>query len=560
MNRPLATALAACLGVCAFADVEYTVRAVPAAKTFAVSMTVTNPGETEKFNIPAWCPGFYFLLDYNRRISDVAALDENGGKLRIQWAGGHSFTVFNPEKLKFNVNYRVLGNDPGLGFFRAHLRSTSGFINGPSTFMYASNHMLEPHRVKFSLPPDWDIATAMNSPKAGVYESEGYDEFVDHPIQLGKFVRRKFEVMDIPFEAIFVADGALRCDPDEETERLKQASVPAIKMMGSAPFKRYMYIVHLEVGDFSGGLEHRASNVIAVANFKSLRLDSLATHEFFHAWNVKQIRPDMLGPFDYSKEQRNPNIWFSEGVTDYYANIHAYQAGFLTRSQLLDQLTNEIEELQSSNVRKRLTLEDVCKQTWENGGFGVEDLSYYTKGLVIGLVADAAIRTNSKGEKSLDDLMRNFYERYALPKPGFGYDAIKEEMIALGGAEMGEHYDTMVRSTNEMPYQLLTGMGLRLAIPGQMYSEPYYLLDSKQRVINSASTNLVAPLQDGDVIVSAKYNGDETAMITYVRNGKTETANVPVRTYRAGDYRLQIDPYAKPEARARLEEWLKIPA
>lgn len=560
MNRTLASTLAVSLGVCAFADVEYTVRPVPAAKTFAVSMTVTNPAESEKFNIPAWCPGFYFLLDYNRRISDVTALTEDGAKLKVQWSGGHSFTVSNPDKVKFNVNYRVLGNDPGLGFFRAHLRSTSGFINGPSTFMYASNHMLEPHRVRFNLPPDWDIATAMTSPRAGIYESDGYDEFVDHPIQLGKFVRRKFEVINIPFEAIFVADGALRCDPDEETERLKQASIPAIKMMGSAPFKRYLYIIHLEIGDFNGGLEHRASNVVAVANVNSLRLDSLATHEFFHAWNVKQIRPDMLGPFDYSKEQRNPNIWFSEGVTDYYAYIHAYQAGFLTRSQLLDQLTNEIEELQSSEVRKRLTLEEVCKQTWENSGFGVGDLSYYTKGLVIGLVSDAAIRTITKGERSLDDLMRTFYERYALPKPGFAQDAIKEELVALGGSSMGDHYDTMVRSTKEMPYELLKGMGLRLTIPGQMYSEPYYLLDAKQRVTNAASTNLVAPLQDGDQITATKDNGNETASVTFVRNGNTQTVNIPVRTFRAGDYRLQIDPYASSEARARLDEWLKIPA
>lgn len=560
MHRALVAILTTASAVTAFADVDYTVRPVPAAKTYAVSMKLSNPGETERFNIPAWCPGFYFLLDYNRRIYDVAATGDDGARLKIQWSGGHMFTVYNPTKTKFTVSYRVMGNDPGLGFFRAHLRTNIGFINGPSTFMYATDHMLEPHRVKFNMPAaDWDVATAMESPVPGLYESEGYDEFVDHPFQLGKFVRKKFEVQGMPYEAIFVADGAIRANVDEETERLKQASLPALKMMGKAPFKRYVYFVHLEVGDFAGGLEHRASNVIAVENFKSLRLDSLATHEYFHAWNVKQIRPDMLGPFDYSKEQRNPNIWFSEGVTDYYAYIHAYQAGFLTRSQLFDQLTNEIEELQASNVRKRLTLEEVCKQTWENGGFGVDDLSYYTKGMVIGLVADAALRSKTKGEKSLDDLMRTFYDRYHLPKPGFPVNAIKDEMVAMAGPEMGDMYDTMVRSTKEMPFEVLKDMGLRLLIPGQTYTEPYYVLDGKNKVVNASTTNMVSPLEDGDVVLGAKEGKDDMATISFTRNGASMSADIKVRSFRAGDYRLQPDPYATNEAKLRLEEWLKIP-
>ena len=112
--------------------------------------------------------------------------------------------------------------------------------------------------------------------------------------------------------------------------------------MKKVPFKKYVYLIHLEVGDFAGGLEHRASTTIATGNGQTVHLDELATHEFYHSWNVKQIRPKILGPFDYSKPQRTVNLWFSEGVTDYYSKLHAYQAGLIGESQLLDGLRDEI--------------------------------------------------------------------------------------------------------------------------------------------------------------------------------------------------------------------------
>ena len=551
--------LLAAISAKSYAEVHYSVKPVPTAKTFAIRMQITNAAETETIRIPAWCPGFYRILNYEKKLSDVKILDPEGNDLRVRWLNSRGFQVQNPNKTPITINYRIFGNDEGLGFFGSHLRAQSGFINGPSAFLFADNHLKEQCRLTFNLPADWDIATAMDSDGRGNYSAGDYDEFIDHPIQLGKFVRKSFKVGEIPFEAIWVGDPGIRCNIDEETERLRRGSIPAIKMFGGASFKKYLYIVHLEVGDFSGGLEHRASNVIATENTESIHLDALATHEYFHAWNVKQIRPILLGPFDYTKEQRSPNIWFSEGVTEYYSHLHAYQAGFGSRSQLLETLTNNIEELQMSKTRLKLTLEDVCKQTWEHGGFGVEDLSYYTKGLVVGLLCDAFIRGETNGKSSLDDLMRSFYIKYGLPKPGFSDDGIKDGLIELAGPKIGPIYDTMVRSTQALPYDLLNRIGLRLTIPGQMYKEPLYLLTAEGVVTNATQSNLAGGIKDGDKVLNAKENGENALDVTVSRDGKIMNLKLPGRTFKAGDYRLQRNPFATADEKKRLEEWLKIP-
>ena len=557
--RLLVPILGAMICAAGFADLKYTVKPFPASKSYGIHMVITNANETETVRIPAWCPGFYFILDYEKKLSDVKVLDLDGNDLKFKWVDSRGFVVQNPKKTPITINYRILGNDQGLGFFRSHLRATMGFINGPSAFLFAQAHMTEPCELRFNLPADWDIATAMTTDGKGLYTAAGYDEFVDNPIQLGKFTRRTFKVKDIPYEAIWVGDPGIRCNIDAETERLRRGSIPALNLFGEAAFKKYIYFIHLEVGDFNGGLEHRACNVIAVDNSETIHLDALATHEYFHAWNVKQIRPVLLGPFDYTKEQRCPNIWFSEGVTEYYSQLHAYQAGFLSQSQLFDVLTNNIEELQKSKMNLKITLEDACKKAWENGGFGVEDMSYYTKGLVVGLISDAYIRGDSAGKSSLDDLMRSFFAKYKLPNPGFSDNAIRDGLIELTTSKAGPLYDTMVRTTQPMPYDSLKRIGLRLTIPGEVYVDPLYLVNGEGKVTNATPSNIEGGVKNGDQILLAKVTGEKTIEVVALRGGRQIKLNLAARSFKAGDYRLQANPFATAEEKKRLEEWLKIP-
>ena len=447
----------------ASATVHYKLTPQPAAKSILVSVTLDNPKASEVFRIPGWCPGYYQMAGYGQKIYDVKATDVSGQLLNLQKLDGNSWKVQGPSSGKETFSYRVLGDDAGLGFFGVKVQDDKAFVNGAAGFVYADGRKTEDVDLKIQNPDRWQVATPMDSKPDGGYKAGGYDEFIDHPIQLGTFQKTGFKVGDVPFEVIFVApDNHVSCDMDAETERLRRVSEPALKMFMGASFKRYLYIIHLQVGNFGGGLEHRACNVQAVPNTPQLHLDDLAAHEYFHAWNVKQIRPYVLGPFDYTKPQRTGNLWFAEGVTDYYAKLHTYQSGLQTESWLRDQLLEQITELQTGHTRKSKTVEESSRECWESDGFGVGDLSYYTKGLLAGFIFDAAIIDATNGKKNLDDLLRLLYLQHKLPKPGYEEDDLRVAINDVAGVDLSDLYTKMIRSTDDLPYGLLSKIGLRV--------------------------------------------------------------------------------------------------
>jgi len=447
-------------------EIRYTVAPEPAQGTVRFTITVERPGQKPHFRIPAWCPGFYWIQSYHKKISDVRAVTPSGESLALERPDDRGWIVQNPTGDQVTVSYRVLGDDPGLGFFGVNVRPHTAFINGPAGFMYVEGRKEEATRVRFQLPEEWDVATAMEKAADGSYTSGDYDELIDHPIQVGKFARRAFSSVGVPFEAVFVApDNKILCDPDAEVKDLAKLCEPAIRMFGGAPFKKYLFIVHLATGNFAGGLEHRSSTVLAVGNTRRLHLDTLATHEFFHVWNVKHIRPKALGPFDYTKEVRTRTLWFCEGVTDYYAQLISYRAGFHDPEWLIGVMGSMIHAHQAGKQRLTMTVEDACKAVWEHGGFAVNDLNYYTTGAVMGLLFDAAIRDATDGARSLDDVMRLLMKRHQLPKPGFEDDGLLQAMSEVSGRDMTPLYQRMARTTKEFPWEVLEAIGLKVEAP-----------------------------------------------------------------------------------------------
>lgn len=531
-------------------------------------MTLTAKAPETEVRIPAWCPGYYVLQNYQKKISDLRIADADGKPLPYSTPDERGWKIKAAAGTKLAISYRVLGDDPGLGFFAVSVKPHTVFINGPAAFLYAAGRLEEPVRIRFNLPAEWEVATAMDPGEGGVWTSGGYDELTDHPIQLGLFKRRKFQVEGIPFEAVFVSETqTVNADVDEEARQLAQLSRPAIKMMGGAPFKRYLYLIHLAIGDFSGGLEHRASTVLAVGNGRRLRLNELATHEFYHSWNVKQIRPKVLGPFDYTKAVRTRNLWFAEGVTDYYAHIHAYQSGIVPLSRMLQGFSQQISELDSSQTRKVKTVEEASLGAWEGGSMGTGDLSYYTKGSIAGLVFDAVIRARTAGKKSLDDVMRLLYERTRLPRPGYEEDELLKTMSEVAGTDLSELYRKVVQSTEEVPYGELKALGLRVRMPGDGSRDLGY------QVENGAVSEVESDIQQlglmkGDRLLSvgqerfvpgcfAPLAEGSEYMLTVNRNGEEKRLRLPVRTPKTIHPTLEFDPFATAEAERRREEWLR---
>jgi predicted metalloprotease with PDZ domain len=543
----------------ALADIRYTLKPEPASRTVLVSVSVEPTEDIVSFSIPAWCPGFYQIRNYERSISDVRAVDHEGQTVAVQHPSARTWTVKGDGLDRVTISYRVQGDDQGLGFFGVHIGPKNGFVNGPAAFMYVDGRLTEACTLKIENPEGWDVATAMDFRDKG-YSAPGYDEFIDHPIELGQFKRVPFKAGGASFEAIFSAPDGKIPDRAGEVEELRALSEPAIKMFGGTPFKKYLYIVHLAVGSFGGGLEHRASTVLAVPNSDPVELGSLAAHEFFHAWNVKHIRPVGLGPFDYANKVRTKDLWFVEGVTDYYAQLHTYEAGIYGEPELLSALGYEIDSLHNSQTRRTKTLEDVCWSTWEADGFGSGDLSYYTKGLVVGLVLDAAIRNATNGQRSLDDVMRHLYERHRLPKPGFEDGALRKAISEVALKDLSALYDQCVRSTQEIPYSVLETIGLQVLAPGTSYES--WAFDVRDGLISGLRDHAKSEgLREGDRIIqisdSPSGDPDSACLITVERRSHLVELAITKAPTRASAFRLVRLGSPSDRAARLLNGWLR---
>jgi len=545
------------LATLAQAEISYYLEPEVSSRTLRVKVTVNDPGEAPSFCFPAWCPGWYVLTSSYKKANDVKAVSASGQSLVVQHPDKYTWTVANPSKGQVVFSYRITADEGGLGFDYTHVDNRTAFVNGPAAFMYLKGRIKEPTSLTIKVPTSWDIATPLTLVE-GKYHARDFDEFIDSPIQMGSMKRKSFTIGSVPFEVIFVGrTDDIRQDIDFETNRIKKLSEPAIKMFGSIPCKKYMYFLHMGSGMWGGGLEHQASTVLDVGNSKPLYIDTLVTHEFFHTWNVKNIRPKVLGPFDYTQPCRTRNLWFAEGVTDYYSKIIAYRTGLYNEKWLGQSLAMEAAQLFRTPTRLRVNMEDACYQTWEHGGFGYNDLSFYNKGLLIGWLLDASILGATNGTKTLDDVMRSMYDKYKLPKPGFEEDGILKEINAISGTDLTAIYNTMVRSTAELPYGILKDtLGIMLLAPNENYLVAGFS-DDNGKIFSVNQDEYEAGLRIGDQITSIGHPNQQGQYDLEVeRDGETKLFHFKAIQKVSQGYRVEVDPFASLQARKNLKKWL----
>lgn len=427
----------------------------------AITVPMKPDGKAKENNvslaIPAWSPGYYQILSYQKDIAGFRAVDDQGKSLKIANPDERTWTVMGA-KGAIHATYDVIAKDAGFGFFGSHLDDKTGYINGASALMYVVDGKQLPATLRFHLPKGWNLATALDpdssaTPDAPSFRATGYDELIDCPVQMGLFDTLQFDVLGTPFTAALV--GGEKVDKPGMTDVLMRVSEAAMKVFGYAPFKRYLYIIHFSMGNFGGGLEHRSSTVLNV--WKSLgenpsTISDLAAHEFFHAWNVKRLHPAVLGPFDYARKVRTSALWFAEGVTDYYANVLPVVAGLKTESEFREEMAARIRQLQKNDARLRISVEEASQKAWEGGSMGYGGLSYYLKGSLLGFLLDIKIRAATDNAKSLDDVMRLLDERYGKKGVGYEEDALLKAVNEVSGQDLADFYNRYVRGTDEIPW------------------------------------------------------------------------------------------------------------
>ena len=445
----------------------------PHAHQFRVTLELPQPSVEQRLSLPVWIPGSYMVREFGRHLSQLQAR-QGVRELPLQQLDKTTWLVRCEGRGSLTVSYLVYAFDTSVR--TAFLDAQRGFFNGTSLFLRAEGRGHEPHRVRLGpLPRGWDVATGMRPAGKGQYEAADYDELVDHPFELGRFWRGSFEAAGVPHE--FVVAGAL---PSFDGERLL-ADVRRIceaqivfwhgkrggKTAGRPPFDRYVFLLNA-VEDAYGGLEHSASTALIFPRRDlprrhqpgladgHVRLLGLISHEYFHTWNVKRLKPAEFSTLDYTRENYTSLLWFFEGFTSYYDDLFLVRAGLIDEARYLKLVSATLAGVQSTPGRQVQSVAQSSFDAWVKYYRADENtpnatVSYYTKGSLVALALDLTLRSAKRG--SLDELMRRLWKR-----SGGGpvsEDDIGTEFEALGGREVADALAAWVHGTGDLPLPAL---------------------------------------------------------------------------------------------------------
>jgi predicted metalloprotease with PDZ domain len=425
--------------------------------------------------LPVWSPGYYVVQDYAANVQDLAARAPDGRVLDVNRRSRNRWRITTGGAAAVAIEYRLTCRSRFVT--GCWVDPNSAVINGPSTYITLAEEARRPHEVRLEMAPGWRQSVTSLDPAPGgrahAYVGPDYDTFADSPIVAGTISIHEF---DVPGTRVVLADfGDLGVwDGRGAADRIRLIVDEHRRMIGGLPFTRYVFLNAFRGG--AGGLEHLNSSLLSsgpnpAQPLPTLRWLNYVSHEFFHAINVKRLRPIELGPFDYDNAPRTPSLWLSEGVTTYYGNLAVVRAGVASHAEYLAGLSDQIRSLQTSPGRLVQTLEQSSLGVAAAGGSGVggdraRTVSYYVKGAIVGLLLDAHIRRLTSDRRSFDDVMRSAYRRYGGER---GFRPAEFEAVAsdITGADLSAWFHQTLRTSQELDYaEMLDWYGLRFAEPG----------------------------------------------------------------------------------------------
>jgi predicted metalloprotease with PDZ domain len=467
----------------------------PAAHLFAVTLTVASPDlQGQVFALPAWIPGSYMIREFARNIVQIRAECE-GKKIALNKLDKHTWQAA-PCDGPLTLHYEVYAWD--LSVRAAHLDQTHGFFNGTSVFLRVTGQENKPHVVDIRRPDGeeykaWRVATALPELKArrygfGTYVAAGYDELIDHPVEMGTFELATFKAHGVPHDVV-ITGRVPGLDMARLTADLKKVCEAQIALFEPrskrAPMNRYVFMT-MVVGDGYGGLEHRASTAL-ICSRADLPVQGrkemsdgyrtflgLCSHEYFHTWNVKRIKPAAFAPYDLQNETYTPLLWLFEGFTSYYDDLMLVRSGVIDGAAYFKLVAKTLNGVLRGSGRTKQSVAESSFDAWvkyyrqdENAPNAI--VSYYTKGSLVALALDLTIREGTKGRKSLDDVMRVLWQRYGrdfYSEAGLSGRGVTESEVEtifdeVTGLKLKRFFDRYVRGTDDFPFaKLLAPFGV----------------------------------------------------------------------------------------------------
>lgn len=429
-----------------------------------VRMTVDTDADSLELVMPAWLPGSYKVRDFVTFQGNLEVCGESGESLPFEWLSKDRLRVETGGKGTVDVRYVYYGHERTVR--HSHIDRFHAFLNPGNCLMFVEGRMDEIHHVHIENP--WStVSTGLSPVQDGVWGALNYDILIDSPIEIGDHYVATYTLHGAQHEVAITGSGDF--DPDWITERTKTIVDDALTMWGDLPYDRYVWILQM-LPDQYGGLEHARSQVSMFdANLfgdrkKVGKFLSLLTHEFFHTWNVKRIRPVELGPFNYNEENYTRMLWLAEGVTSYYDDLLSYRSGFYSRKEYLRILSEDhLTALSDVPGRLAMSIKDSSFLAWVKLYNPSPDStnrfpSYYLKGGVIFLFLDMYIVDQSGGETSLDDGMRALYDLYKQrPETGVDQDEFIEIVSRATGVDIADTLTGWLDGTDELPLEQVLG-------------------------------------------------------------------------------------------------------
>lgn len=430
-------------------------------------------GDTIDFKMPQWMPGYYQIMEYSKEVQNFSAKSVNGKDVPVIKVNKNTWRILPPKNISFKISYDIFSDKRFVAC--NYLDTTHGYIVPAATFMYIDGHINSPVRLKVIPFNSWDnIATGLDriEGKNNEFVVPDFDILYDCPILVGNLDELpSFTINGI--EHRFIAYNPGSFNRELFISGLEKAVKEGTELIGDIPYGQYTFI---GIGPGYGGIEHLNNTTISFIG-RGLekpgamsRTFKFITHEYFHNYNVKRIRPYELGPFDYDRGNRTNLLWVSEGLTVYYEYLIVRRAGLINDDELFSSFEDNINAFENDPGRLYQSLSQASFNTWSDGPFGNKQgdqdrsISYYDKGPIIGLILDFAIRNATDNNRSLDDVMRYLYwHYYKTLHRGFTDAEFQDACELTSGTSLSREFE-YVYTTKELDYSLyLAYAGLKLS-------------------------------------------------------------------------------------------------
>ena len=537
--------------------ITYTLTPDPKAHQWHITLKFQNPSDSSAvLKLPNWVPGSYLIRDFSRHIITISA--ECDGQPAALSQTAKNIWQTSPKSGHWVIRYIVYAFD--LSVRGSFLDTNRGFFDGSCLFFSIEGRLKDTHNLSFNdLPKEWRIATSMPTTGSNTFQTASYHDLIDHPVELGNIEFLDFEAGGIPHR-IALSGHYPDFDRDRLVSDIRKICETELAMFPSpAPFTHYLFLLH--VGDnIYGGLEHISSTALLAdrhslpphgmtdANDAYTQLLGLFSHEYFHAWNVKSIKPAAFAPYDLDRENYTEQLWAFEGITFYYDDLFLARSRTIAPKAYLRLLAQNITRVQQTKGRLKQSLAESSFTAWnkfykqdENSPNAI--VSYYQKGALAALCLDLAIRSKSNGRHTLDSVMQQHYRDWLDTRQGIPEKQWQARCQAFTGLDLEDFFQTTLYTTADLPLaELLATIGIGLQWQAQPRGHGGAFLPEPP-------TETPAPASDFGA--RFKQNSDHATLTHVFNGGSAENAALCPQ-----DKIIAIDGYACTDLAV---QWAQLP-